>query len=176
MTSLIEELWAGYDGLTSPQKRVVFAMYWHGFTEVEVAETMGVSQSAISATLARAKGKLRKKLEGRLFFRAARPLYVMKEENGVAERGNGLVTNQAHSANKAPASFDHPASACPSPDIYLGSPQRDAFLEDLSYCSGAALMQLLDRYGYNERARANRERIARDREAAEAERRALRAA
>jgi predicted DNA-binding protein YlxM (UPF0122 family) len=170
--ALIHDLWDEFGRLTAPQKRVVFEMFWNGYTEEETAETMGITARAVRATLARAEKNLRNSLTACSGFGRSEALVHMKAEKQGAERGNG----QRPDKHKAPASNGPPASACPPPDIYLGSPARDAFIKELSWCAASPFLQLQNRGGYNRRARENRERIARDQAAEREERRALQAA
>jgi len=54
------------------------------------------------------------------------------------------------------------ASLCPPPDYKLRTVERDYFLEAVREVCDSAFLQVMDRGGYNERARENRERISRD--------------
>lgn len=54
------------------------------------------------------------------------------------------------------------ASLCPPPDYKLNTLARDRFLEAVREVCESAFLQLMDRGGYNTRARENRERISRD--------------
>lgn len=53
------------------------------------------------------------------------------------------------------------ASLCPPPDYKLNTLARDRFLEAVREVCESAFLQLMDRGGYNTRARENRERISR---------------
>lgn len=172
MSASIVDLWSAYECLTDHQKRVVMDMYWHGYSQEECAETMGVSHQAISQTILAAQRRFEKKVSVRLAKKRRIPVVHVGTEDEGATQGNGQRSNNS----KAPASSGPPASFCPQPDIYLGTPDRDAFVKELSWCAASPFLQLQGRGGYNERARLNRLRIARDRAAEIAERKAWQAA
>jgi RNA polymerase sigma factor (sigma-70 family) len=52
--------------LTDTQQAVAVARYEYGLTEAEVAASLGISQQAVSRTLARVKKALREKLDAKL--------------------------------------------------------------------------------------------------------------
>jgi predicted DNA-binding protein YlxM (UPF0122 family) len=174
MPASIESLWDEFRNLTAHQRRVVFHMYWDGYTEEETAETMGISRSTVCRALVNAEKHLKNNLSGMTQNGASQTVDSMREENGTAKRGKGLVTTQAPSAKKAPPSLERPAvSQNPPPDVYYGSPDpgpddngnpqpgnREVFLESLNHVCASAFLQLMDKGGYNESARASRERIA----------------
>ncbi len=159
MTPAVEELWAEFQNLTPHQKRVVFEMYWNGYTEEETAETMGVSRPTVSRAIASAKSTIEKRLSPVIQKSTVVAVVHVEAENEGAEHGNGLVPTKA---NKAPVRSGPPASACPPPDIYYGSPARDSFVKALSFCAASLFLQLQGRGNYNAKAKANRERIASD--------------
>ena len=174
MSASIESLWDEFRNLTAHQRRVVFHMYWDGYTEAETAETMGISERTVRRALVNAEKHLKNNLENVSGFGSSQTVDGVKEENGTAERGKGLVPTQAPSAKKAPPSLERPAvSQNPPPDVYYGSPDpgpddngnpqpgnREVFLESLNHVCASAFLQLTDKGGYNESARASRERIA----------------
>ena len=166
------DLWGAFEHLTAHQRRVVFEMYWHGHSQEECAETLGIHPRAISRALAAAGETYQRLFSGYRLKKQPDPFIQSKDENEGAERGNG----QRPDTHKAPASHGPPASFCPQPDIYYETPARDAFVKELSWCAASPFLQLQGRGNYNERARLNRERIARDRETERAERSALQAA
>jgi predicted DNA-binding protein YlxM (UPF0122 family) len=172
MTPRTADLWGAFERLTAHQQRVVFEMYWHGYSQEECAETMGISPRAVSHVLTAAARRYEKKFsEYRLKTKSVSVLSIETADEG-AERGNG----QRPDTYKAPASHGPPASLCPQPDTHYETPERDAFIKELSWCAASPFLQLQNRGGYNERARMNRERIARDQAAEREERRALQAA
>lgn len=67
-----------------------------------------------------------------------------------------------------------PVSENPPPDVFFGMEYRDPFLESVGAVCSSAVWQLQNRGGYNDSARLNRERIARDAVAWELERKAMR--
>lgn len=169
----LETLWDEFRNLTAHQRRVVFHMYWGGYTEAETAETMGISESTVRRALVNASKHLKNNLQNVTGFGASQTLEHMKEENGTGKRGKGLVSTHAPSA-KAPPSLERPAiSQNPPPDVYYGSPDpgpddhgnpqpgnREVFLESLNQVCASAFLQLMDVGGYNESAKQNRERVA----------------
>jgi hypothetical protein len=166
------DLWGAFEHLTAHQQRVVFEMYWHGYSQEECAETLGVNQSSVSRTLAAA---------GRTYERIFSAHRIKTEKISLvhvetADEGAGRGNGQRPDTYKAPASHGPPASLCPQPDTHYETPERDAFVKELSWIAASPFLQLQNRGGYNERARANRERIARDQAAEREERRALQAA
>lgn len=169
---VIHDLWDEFQRLTPAQKRVVFEMYWNGYTAMETAETTGYSLRTVERILAAAQKNIGNNLRNVAGFQEQKAFIQVKAEKQGTTRGHG----QPPDKHNAPACSGPPASACPPPDIYLGSPARDAFVKELSWCAASPFLQLQNRGGYNARARLNRERIARDRAAAEAEKRALQAA
>jgi hypothetical protein len=172
MTPRTADLWGAFEHLTAHQQRVVFTMYWHGYTQEECAETMGVNQSSVSRTLA-AAGRTYERIFSahRIKTEKISLVHVETADEG-AERGNG----QRPDTYKAPASHGPPASLCPQPDTHYETPERDAFVKELSWIAASPFLQLQGRGGYNVRARLNRERLARDREAARIEQLELQAA
>jgi predicted DNA-binding protein YlxM (UPF0122 family) len=172
VTPRTADLWSVFEHLTAHQKRVVFEMYQNGYSQEECAETMGIHQSSVSRTLAGAQRTYEKKLEAYRIKKQPRPFIQSETADEGAERGNGQRSN----TSKAPVSNGPPASLCPQPDTYYETPDREAFIKELSWCAASPFLQLQNRGGYNERAKANRARIARDREAARIERLALQAA
>jgi hypothetical protein len=173
MTPRTADLWGAFEHLTAHQQRVVFTMYWHGYTQEECAETLGVNQSSVSRTLAAAGKTYERIFSGRCIkTKKISVLTVGHQETGESARGNG----QPPDTYKAPVSSGPPASLCPQPDTYYETPERDAFVKELSWIAASPFLQLQGRGNCNERARLNRERIARDQAAEREERRALQAA
>jgi predicted DNA-binding protein YlxM (UPF0122 family) len=172
MTPRMADLWGAFEHLTPYQKRVVFSMYWDGDTQEACAERLGVSRQSVTQALAAAGRTYEKILEIRIAKKAKRRLVHVETADEGAERGNG----QRPDTYKAPASHGPPASLCPQPDTHYETPERDAFVKEISWIAASPFLQLQGRGNYNERARLNRERIARDQAAEREERRALQAA
>lgn len=172
VVSALADVWSIFECLTAHQRRVVMEMYFNGYTQEECAETLGVNQSTVCRALAAAQRTFEKKEAFRCIKKRESTVVHMKAENEGIAQGTG----QRPTKSKAPASSGPPASACPQPDIYYETPDRDAFVKELSFCAASPFLQLQNRGNYNERARLNRERIARDCEERSAEQRALQAA
>ena len=171
MTTSIQTLWDEFQNLTAHQRRVVFHMYWDGYTAVETAETMGIGLRTVERALANAESHLKNNLEKVAGFGGSQTLVQARGKSGIAKSGKGLVPTQAPNEHKAPPNLERPAdSQCPPPDIYdallFGGkqsedmPERDVFLESLNQVCASAFLQLMDKGGYNESARLNRARIS----------------
>jgi sigma-70-like protein len=160
MSVSIETLWDEFRNLTAHQRRVVFHMYWDGYTEEETAETMGISRSTVCRALAHAEKRLKNNLKN------------LKNVSGFGCISNG----DTQTANRATSAPRPAVSQNPPPDVYYGSPDpgpddngnpqpgnREGFLASLNHVCASAFLQLMDKGGYNESARANRERIEKGR-------------
>jgi len=162
VSASIESLWDEFRNLTAHQRRVVFHLYWDGYTGAETAEKMKISERTVRRALVNAEKHLKNSLKN--VSRLGCP------PNGSARTGTKRETG-------APPNIERPAcSQNPPPDVYYGSPDpgpdengnpqpgnREAFLESLNHVCASAFLQLMDKGGYNESARANRERIAQGR-------------
>jgi predicted DNA-binding protein YlxM (UPF0122 family) len=169
---LVSGLWDKFWLLTPHQRVIVRLIYSDRLTQADVAAELGINQSSVHRALKSAERRIEKNIRGSALNGHRKRLVHVETADEGAERGNG----QRPDTSLAPACQGPPASLCPQPDTYYETPERDAFVKELSWCAAAPFLQLQNRGGYNRRARENRDRIARDREAAEAERRALRAA
>ena len=135
MQPLVDALWSEYWNLTPHQKRVVFLAYWHNYTEAEIGAEMGLNQSSIHRAVANAVGRMKKNIEGYALNQGIQSLIHVGEKNGKVKPGGQAAEH------KIPGGVNRPISLKPHPETYLGSPEREEFLDELAYCCASAALQ-----------------------------------
>ena len=139
----IEKLWDAMTVLTGHQERTLYLMYWHGLTEEEIALLHNCSQQSVHKSLTASREKIQKYFHGGLFFGGSQTVVHVREKNGAVGHGNGQRPVSQSNTYKTPASTDRPAvSLNPSPEIYLGSPERSEFMDALAHCCASAFKQV----------------------------------